>query len=206
MSTLEQSGETGGPLPRIILGSGSPRRRDLLRQVGIPFDVVRPEVDEERFSHGDPSVLAKAIADAKARAVLESSGSSDRWILSADTVVAAGGHILGKPRDRDHAAAMIRLLAGRAHSVVTGLAIVVPGRNDPVITAAETTVSFAAVSESELGWYLDTEDWRDVAGAYRIQGHAARYIDWMSGSYSNVVGLPIHLVYSILYEHGYPFG
>lgn len=208
-----------GRASRIILASGSPRRRELLDQVGIDYEVVKPELDEERFSHGDPAVLARTIAEEKARVVhalvagrpggrgpRTDARHEARWILAADTVVAVGGHLLGKPRDREHARAMIGLLAGRAHLVVTGVAIWPPAAADPVVRSAETTVSFASISGPEMESYLDFGDWQDVAGAYRIQGRAARHIDWISGSYSNVVGLPIHLVYSILMQYGYPFG
>lgn len=194
----------GGTSDRLILASGSPRRRELLHQIGIDPEVIPPNLSEESFTEDDPVMLVQALAAAKAKAVrFATPGASQRWILAADTVVAVAGQILGKPADRAHAAGMIRELSGRTHSVVTGLAIWPPGAATPTPGVAQTSVSFANLTTLEIERYLDTNDWEDVAGAYRIQGRAALYIDRISGSYSNVVGLPIHLVYSILTGHGY---
>lgn len=195
---------TGNTAPQLILASSSPRRRELLNQIGIDHEVIPPDLDEEAFTEDDPVELVQTLAAAKAEVVRTTSqGASDRWILAADTVVEVAGHILGKPSDRAHAAAMIRELSGRTHSVVTGIAIWPPGATKPTVKVAETSVSFANLTAEEVEHYLETNDWEGAAGAYRIQGRAGLYVEWLSGSYSNVVGLPIHLVYSILTEHGY---
>lgn len=190
--------------PRLILASGSSRRHDLLNQIGLNHEVIPPHLREEMFTNDDPVKLVQTLAAAKAEAVrIATPGASRRWILAADTVVAMAGRILGKPSDRAQAAAMIRELSGHTHSVVTGIAIWPPGAATPTVRVAETSVSFTNLTAGEIERYLETNDWEDVAGAYRIQGRAGLYIEWISGSYANVVGLPIHLVYSILTEHGY---
>ncbi|MEE8440955.1 MAG: Maf family protein [Spirochaetia bacterium] len=192
-------------VPRLILASGSPRRRELLNQIGINHEVIPPHLNEEAFIEDDPVRLVQALAAAKAEVVRAAApGASQRWILAADTVVAVAGQILGKPSDRAQAAVMIRKLSRRTHSVMTAIAIWPPGVARPTVKVAETSVSFANLTAAEIEHYLGKNDWEDVAGAYRIQGRASLYIERISGSYSNVVGLPIHLVYSILTEHGYP--
>ncbi len=225
-----------GPLPRrIILASASPRRRELLAQIGIEADVIPAQIDEEAIRHDDPVTLAVELARAKARAVLErlsgepgafaASGRANARqptapaLLAADTVVAAAGEILEKPADRADARRMLELLSGRTHRVVTGVAVAwLPpavaavaragssasppeDRIDtpPVLArSCETDVTFATLSEREIDDYLDSDEWCDVAGGYRVQGLAARYVTDLSGSYSNVVGLPLHLLYAIL--------
>ena len=216
--------------PPLVLASGSPRRSELLRQVSIPFRVHVPEVDELSIRHASPVRLARELAVAKAltaamelAAARESStgedegadrpADPDEWILAADTVVAIGLRILEKPADRAEAFAMISRLAGRTHRVITGVALLVPGRPRGPITAPArflcvrhriTRVTFNRLSAAEIEWYLDRDEWHDVAGAYRVQGAAARYIRRIRGSYSNVVGLPLELVYSILTGHNRP--
>lgn len=190
---------------QLILASASPRRKELLDQMRLSFLAVPSQIDETGVTHSDPVRLAKRLAAVKATTVRDGADARYRscWIVGADTIVAVGGETLGKPMDRDDAKRMMRILAGRSHLVITGLAVLVPGRTVPVEAHAETRVAFAAISDSELDRYIESDDWRDVAGGYRIQGLSACYINWISGSYSNVVGLPIHLVYSILTGHGY---
>lgn len=211
---------TGGPedaaaaLPaRIVLASASPRRRELLAQIGIEADVVPARIDEAAIRHDDPVSLAIELARAKAAAVLDRLTREDlagRPLLAADTVVAVAGEILEKPADRAEARRMLELLSGRTHLVVTGVAVasariaVASAPADqiglPAIHArsCETHVTFATLSGSQIDAYLDADEWHDVAGGYRVQGLAARYVTHLSGSYSNVVGLPLHLVYAIL--------
>jgi nucleoside triphosphate pyrophosphatase len=188
----------------LILASGSPRRLELLNQMGVRCEVIAPHLNEEEFEEKDPERLVRALAGAKAQAVRDiAPRAAQRWILAADTVVVVAAEVLGKPSDRAHAATMITKLSGRTHAVVTGIAVWPPAAERPAIGVAETTVSFAELTSREIESYLDTNQWKDVAGGYRIQGRAALYIDSISGSYSNVVGLPIHLVYSIFTQHGY---
>lgn len=190
----------------VVLASSSPRRKELLDQMQIPCIVEPAAIDESSVVDSDPALLARRLAVKKAVAVREGSGGTFRssWVLGADTVVVVGKEILGKPTDRDDARRMMRELSGTTHRVITGLALTIPGEPTPVEDHAETQVCFAALSDAELSEYLMSDDWQGVAGAYRIQGLSARFVQWISGSYSNVVGLPIHLLYSILRAHNYP--
>ncbi|MFP4375657.1 MAG: Maf family protein [Spirochaetales bacterium] len=188
----------------IILASASPRRAELLRQIEYEPIVIPAEVDEEAIRREQAADLVRALAQAKLEAVcarLEE--EADRRVallpvLAADTVVTRGDRILEKPTDRADASSMLSLLSGGEHAVMTGVAVRFPGEREPVVAHAETVVTFADINSDEIDWYLDRGEWRDVAGAYRIQGVAARFISSIRGSYSNVVGLPLHLVYSIL--------
>ncbi len=194
------------PLPsEIILASASPRRKELLEQIGIATRIVPSAIDETRIRHDDPIRLATSLARAKALDVSSSLdqrtaqevGSSPLPILGADTVVVAAGAILEKPAGRDDAARMLKLLSGCTHRVVTGIAVIW-GTGSIRTAHAESQVTFAELSELEIDACLNSREWVGVAGAYRIQGIAARHVTHLSGSYSNVVGLPLHLVYSIL--------
>lgn len=195
---------------RVVLGSQSPRRRELLAQIGID-SVVRPaDIDESAIRHDDPLELAQTLARVKAATVLERIAADEPElmalpVIAADTVVAIDDTILEKPENRDDAERMIRLLSGRTHEVVTGVAILLPPEEEPAkrartphVQAAVSRILLARFSEEEISEYLDVGEWQGVAGAYRIQGLAARYVRHLEGSYANVVGLPLHLVYSIL--------
>lgn len=171
----------------LILASGSPRRLELLRQIGLEPQVVVSRSEEEKTDR-DPAHLVCHNALTKGQDVCSRLG--DRVpILAADTVVALDGEILGKPRDRQEAAAMLRKLSGRSHQVLTGLALFYRGK---VLTHVETTqVQFSLLSEEDIAGYIRTGEPLDKAGAYGIQGRAALFIPTINGSYSNVVGLPL---------------
>lgn len=141
------------------------------------------------------------LAQAKASAVVRPPGAI---VLGADTLVVVDGHGLGKPRDDREAAAMLRRLSGRVHEVVTGIALV--HEHGAIVDRASTRVSFAALGEDEIAWYVATGEPRDKAGAYGIQGGASRFITGIEGSYSNVVGLPVELVYQHLRALGRAVG
>jgi len=179
-------------LPPIVLASASPRRRQLLSLLGIDFTVVPSRVDEplpER--EGDPERLAIALAEAKARAIAPDRPGS--LVIGADTLVMVGDRVLGKPQDAAAAAAMLRLLSGREHHVVTGVAVL-DTRSQPwsVTTAAErTAVRFRPLAEAEIAAYVATGEPMDKAGAYAIQGRGAILIEGIVGDYANVVGLPL---------------
>ncbi len=179
---------------QIVLASASPRRSELLRQIGINPRVMPAHIDESAIRSADPVHLSLALARAKARTIGERVSAT---ILAADTVVEVGGLILEKPADRADAERMLRLLSGREHRVITGVAVL-RTTGELVDGHAESRVTFEALTESEIAACLDSDEWIGVAGAYRIQGIAARHITGLCGSYSNVVGLPLHLVYSIL--------
>lgn len=171
----------------LILASGSPRRLELLRQIGLEPRVVVSRGEEEK-NDATPEQLVLANALAKGREVRDRLG--DRVpILAADTVVALDGEILGKPRDRAEAARMLRKLSGRTHRVLTGMALFFQGQ---VRTHVETTkVEFSPLSEKDIAWYIATGEPLDKAGAYGIQGGAALFCERMEGDYYNVMGLPV---------------
>lgn len=183
----------------IYLASGSPRRRELLTQIGCSFEVVKSDADEIMDDALSPAELVKANAASKAQAVaskLETSAA----VLGADTVVALDGKIFGKPLDEADAARMLRALSGKKHEVYTGLAFVVNGET---YTAEEgTLVEFRELTDEEIAEYIATGEPMDKAGAYAVQGFAAKFIPCIEGSFSNVVGLPLAAVDSLARKAG----
>ncbi len=183
-------------MPRIILASASPRRQELLRQLIPQFEVVHAEVDEEALTRDDPWETAKGLALAKAESVL--ARHPDALVIGGDTVVAIGESWLqlAKPSDAEDAARMLRLLSGREHVVITGLAVVGPGIR--TVDAATTRVLFRAFEAAEINEYVATGEPMGKAGAYAIQGGAAGFVSAIEGSWSNVVGLPMELLERML--------
>jgi septum formation protein len=194
----------------LVLASASPRRRELLTQAGFVFEVHPAEICEDPLPGEDPALYVTRLAREKAQAVFDSltqaassatTGDECRKgeplvVLGADTTVTLDGLILGKPQDAADAARMLRLLSGRAHRVVTGVAIVSAEKTE---AAAESTdVYFLPLTEEEISAYIATGEPMDKAGAYAIQGHAARWIPRIEGCYFNVVGLPIALATKML--------
>ena len=179
---------------RIILASASPRRAELLRVAGIAFDVFPADVDETPRAAEPPNAYVRRLAEDKARAVAASARNYP--VLAADTTVVADGQILGKPADDRDAARMLRILSGATHEVVTGVALMYRGEVHAHVES--TSVEFVEMTDDEIAWYVSTGEPRDKAGAYAIQGYASRFIARIDGSYSNVVGLPIALVYQML--------
>jgi len=183
---------------RIILASASPRRAELLQAAGIAFEVMPAHVDETARDGESPHAYVSRVAEAKASAI--AARADHRIVLAADTTVVVGGEMLGKPADDADAKRMLRLLSGRVHEVATGVTV---SCGPSLTTKVESTeVAFAALSENEIAWYVATGEPRDKAGAYAIQGYASRFITRIAGSYSNVVGLPIALVYDLLKAAG----
>ena len=187
------------PFPRLILASASPRRADLLRAAGVEFDVAPAELDERRLRDEAPDAHVGRLAHAKAVAI--TARYPDRPVLGADTVVVVGQQVLGKPSGQADAARMLRLLSGRPHEVLTGVALVwPPGRVQRQV--AVTTVELAPLSDGEIAWYVASGEGADKAGAYAVQGLASRFVTRVSGSYSAVVGLPVAEVHGMLREAG----
>lgn len=177
-----------GAVP-LILASQSPRRLDLLAQIGVTPDAVLPaELDETPLKNEAPGQLARRLAQAKAQAVAVA--RPDAAVLGADTVVACGRRILGKPADSAEARRFLTLLSGRRHVVHGGLCVVLNGRAH--VRHVATRVGVKRLSDQEIDWYLDSDEWQGKAGGYAIQGRAAAFVDFVNGSYSNVVGLPLH--------------
>ncbi len=177
---------------RLVLASASPRRRALLEEAGLRFDVRPAAVDEEAPPSADPVALARGLAVRKARAAAALAGEGPALVLGADTVVALdGGRLLGKPADRAEAEAHLRALSGTTHSVVTGVCLKeVPGGAEEVFHG-ETRVTMRPLSEEEIRRYADSGEGFDKAGGYAIQENGDRFVTGLRGSRSNVVGLPV---------------
>jgi septum formation protein len=186
---------------KLVLASASPRRLDLLRQVGIEPGLVDPaELDEAPLKAELPDKHALRLALAKAQAV--AARHSGAFILAADTVVACGRRILPKAEDEATARQCLNLVSGRRHRVYGGIALIAPdGRAGTRL--AESTVIFKRLSPQEIAAYLATDEWRGKAGGYAIQGHAAAFVRFMSGSYSNVVGLSLYDTRQLLTGFGW---
>jgi len=185
---------------KLILGSGSPRRQELLGQLGVVIDDIRPpEIDETPGKGELPRPYCTRMAREKAAAV---TAGADDLVLCADTTVAAGRRILGKPAGKDEAAGFLRLLSGRRHKVITAVAL---RRGDRLWQRdVVTAVRMKRLTEAEIAFYLATGDWRGKAGGYGIQGPAGAFIPWIEGSFTAVVGLPLAETAGLLQAAGYP--
>jgi nucleoside triphosphate pyrophosphatase len=184
---------------RLVLASASPRRAELLSAADFAFDIVPANTDETVLSGEPPRDYALRVARAKAEHVA-ASVSGDSVVLGADTVVVSAGRLMGKPVDAADAESMLRGLSGLTHEVHT--AVVVLGSGSRLEELVTTSVRFISLTDAEVAWYLSTGEWAGKAGAYGIQGRAARFIDRIDGSWSNVVGLPIATVYQLLTAAG----
>jgi septum formation protein len=208
-------------MARLILASASPRRRELLAQAGFTFEVCPAHIPEEPRPGEDPAAYVTRLAREKAQAVYDSQGTREQGtegtgtegtgacgaadrayaqdgivVLGADTTVTLDGHILEKPRDAEDAARMLRMLSGRTHRVITGVAVV--DAQGCEVAAEMTAVQFVKLSEQEIAEYIATGEPMDKAGAYGIQGRAAKWIPRVEGCYFNVVGLPLAVVSAML--------
>jgi septum formation protein len=188
--------------PRLVLASASPRRLELLKQIGLEPEAVDPAAIDETPRRGElPPALAKRLAAEKARAV--AARHPGAFVLAADTVVACGRRALPKPEDEAVAARCLDLLSGRRHRVLGGVAVVAPdGRL--ALRVVDTAVAFKRLTEAERRAYLKSGEWRGKAGGYAIQGRAARFVRAINGSYSNVVGLPLFETAQMLLGLGFP--
>ena len=189
----------------IYLASGSPRRRELLEQIGVTYRTVAVEVDETPLLDEEPATYVGRLALAKARAGWEllttrQSGLKSIPVLGADTAVVLDGVILGKPRDRNEGLTMLAALSGREHQVMSAVALVAGDRE--VVRVQESRVRFRALTQAECEAYWDTGEPADKAGAYGIQGRAAVFIARLEGSYSGVMGLPLFETAELLREFG----
>lgn len=203
---------------RLILASASPRRSELLKAAGLAFDVRPADVDESIRPGESADAYVRRLAAEKARAAGAAVPGSA--VLGADTIVVAGGEILGKPHDGQDATRMLRLLSGRTHEVMTGVCLCWagvrltppplpplrrPGKPDTTgcdVRVAVTTVEFARLTDADMAWYVGTGEPIGKAGGYAVQGLASRFVTRIDGSYSNVVGLPVALVYEMCSDAG----
>lgn len=173
----------------IVLASGSPRRRELLAQLGLQLTIVSPDVDESPLAGEAPVPYVRRLAIAKAHAV---AAAPDVVVVAADTTVDLDGEILAKPADADDARRMLRRLSGATHQVHTGVALRLGERT--VAETVTTSVTFAVLSDAVVDWYVGTGEPMDKAGAYAVQGAGGALVERVDGSVSNVVGLPLHAV------------
>ncbi|MDR0320241.1 MAG: Maf family protein [Treponema sp.] len=193
-------------MEQIILASGSLRRQEYFKLLGLPFSVVPADIDESATTQTDPIELTRELAVKKVEKVLNEIKDNPPWIFGADTVVAINNKILGKPYDRDNAFAMLSELSGSLHQVITSIALY-NGREKKIdCRTACCTVHFAALSKEEIERYLESGEWQGVAGAYRIQGLAGCFVEKIEGCPSTVVGLPLREFYVMLKDNGCPFG
>jgi septum formation protein len=192
------------PSPPLLLASTSPQRPAILRQLGIPFDVVVPRY-EEGSSGGAPADLVREHAAGKATSVAGQAG--ERPVIGVDTIVHCGGRVLGKPGTAEEAAEILDWLAGKTHEVVSGLAIVTPGWQ--IVEAESTLVTFRSLTARDIAAYVGSGEWEGRAGGYAIQGLGAGLVERIEGDYLNVVGLPAATLVRILAERfpgAYGFG
>lgn len=199
-STPERAGRS--PAEALVLASASPRRVELLRQVGVlPAEIDPAELDETPGRRETPRVYAGRMARAKAHAV--AARHPGRYVLAADTVVAAGRRILDKPADARVARQRLEMLSGGRHRVYGGVCLVAPdGRAAERLV--QTIVRFKRLSETEIAGYVDGGEWQGKAGGYAIQGAAAAFVPWINGSYTNVVGLPVTETLALMDGLGLP--
>jgi septum formation protein len=187
--------------PRLVLASASPRRAHILRSLGVPFRVVVTDVDETLLEAEDAALAAERLARAKADWALRSESLP---VVAADTLVVCDGRILGKPRSPAEAASMLRLLAGRTHDVLTGLCVATGSLRRSAVE--RTAVTFAGLTDAEIGWYVASGEPLDKAGAYHVDGRGALFVASIDGSPSNVAGLPVRLLLRLARETGLELG
>jgi septum formation protein len=191
----------------IILASGSLRRQEYFRLLGLPFSIIPSLIDETIAGTVSPQECAEDFAIQKVKKIIALlQKQPPPWICGADTVISVDEKIFGKPRDRDDAQGMLSRLQGRSHEVITAVALFKGKDKTLDCRSVKSTVTFAPLSEQEIDWYLNTGEWQGIAGAYKIQGLAGCFISRIQGSYSAIVGLPIHEFYVMLKENGYSYG
>lgn len=187
------------PTPRLVLASGSPRRRELLLGLGLSFTVRPADVDETPRQREDPAGYVVRLAEEKAAAITR----PGELVLAADTTVVLDGEILGKPADVEDAHRMLGKIAGREHEVLSGVALWEASRGARAAALERTRVKMAPLSSEEICWYVETGEPMDKAGSYAVQGLGSMFVQEVFGSYTNVVGLPIPLTRRIFAELGY---
>ena len=172
--------------------------------LGLPFSILPASIDESQTDQSDPLKLTSELAVKKIKKVIEVMNNRiPKWICGADTVIAAGNKIFGKPSNREEAAKMLKKLSGKRHKVVTSVALYNGKEKKIDCRSTVCTVTFSSLTEEEIEWYVNTNEWQGVAGAYRIQGIGGCFITEIKGSPSTVAGLPLHEFYDMLKSNGY---
>jgi septum formation protein len=191
----------------IMLASGSLKRQEYFKLLGLPFSILPAEIDESKINEKDPLKFTTELAKRKVQKVMDvMKGRMPRWICGADTVIATEDAIIGKAQNREEAAGMLRNLSGKQHKVITSVALYNDHTKNIDCRSAGCTVDFAPLTDEEIEWYVNTNEWQGVAGAYRIQGLGGCLITQIQGSPSTVAGLPLYEFYVMLRDNGYPFG
>ena len=188
------------PNYRIVLGSSSPRRQEMLQQMGLDFDICKPETEERRKEGESPSDYVLRNCQEKAQWVMKQQGDASVLVIAADTIVVQGDRVLEKPLSEVDAKDMLRCLSGQSHEVMSAFSVILR-RNDKLIVKSHlerTTVHFAELSESDISFYVQTGEPMDKAGSYGIQGIGGFMVKRIEGSYSNVVGLPMHQLLEVM--------
>ena len=188
-------------MTKIILASGSPRRFELLKDAGFEPVVVKPSCEEKILPGLKPAEIVESLAEQKGKSVINSGNYINIPVISADTVVALGNEVIGKPKDRNDAERILSELSGKTHQVCTGVAIFYKGKTS--VFSVSTDVEFKTLSAEEIAFYCDTDEPYDKAGAYAIQGKAAFMVRAINGSHSNVIGLPVCEVVENLEKLGF---
>lgn len=187
-------------MPRLVLGSASPRRVALLRGLGVDFEVWASNIDETRCAGESPEAFVRRVAREKGAAIAQKRDGA--WVVSADTIVVVDDDVLGKPVDAMDARRMLQRLSGRPHAVLTAVALTTPGGTLADELLVRSTVEFRPLTADEIAAYVAGGEPFDKAGAYAIQGGAAGFVQRVEGSYTNVVGLPVDEVRDLLERHG----
>ncbi len=186
---------------RIILASASPRRVDLLAQIGIvPDQIIPADIDETPLKGEHPKNLAKRLAIQKAQKIYDA--NKDCFVLAADTTVACGSRLMDKPKDADDARRILNILSGRRHRVYGGICVISPS-GKMISRLCETIVASRRLTKSDIEKYIESGDWEGKAGSYAIQGVASTFIKYIAGSYSNIIGLSLYDVSRMLESAGY---
>ncbi|MFP3041913.1 Maf family protein [Treponema primitia] len=191
----------------IILASGSLRRQEFFRLLGLPFSIMPARIDEEDHGNLKPRELAEELAVRKVNNIIGLLSSRlPNWIFGADTLISVDGDVYGKPKDREDARKMLTKLQGRNHEVITAMALYSGKEKNIDCRSVVSSVTFAPIPSEDIEWYLNTGEWQGVAGSYKIQGLAGCFVSGINGSYSGIVGLPMHEFYVMLKENGYSYG
>jgi len=183
---------------KLILASSSPRRIEILNNCHIPFITVNHEFDEESVNIKNHSKLAMVLAEGKAESISNKKEYNDSFVVGVDTVVSVKGQCLGKPADRKQAEYFLQLLSGRTHKVITGISVVNKNKNLNITKNCISKVKISKLDDKFIQYFLDNNLWEGYAGGYAIQGFFSQAVEKIQGSYSNIVGLPVNVLFNIL--------